>query len=391
MESPLLSIVVPTKDRDVYLKSFIDIVCDFDSRKVELVVQDNSKSENGIRNYIDQKQKNNIHYYYDGTPMPVIDNSSLAISHSKGKYVCFMGDDDLLSYRIVEFTELMDQYGIDCASFKTSTYSWPGVIYQAHKFPNLMIEHFKEKIQRVSPSEEREQLLKRGGVSLDKMPQLYHGIVKRSCLEEIYQTCGTYFPGPSPDMAVATALSYVVNNIVFCNIPIITSGKSPKSAAGLGAKHQHKGKLADMSFLPADIETKWNDKLPKIWTGPTIYGQSIYEALSRMKQTYDLKRFNYGYFYAYFFIFCNSNREYLRAAMKKATLPERTGFILNIPLLFLFRTRVFIHNRVRLKLRTGIFQYDGVPNTYEAEKIIDSHLDHVNLMSIFQDCMGGHH
>ena len=381
---PLLSIIVPTKNREVYLKSLIDIVCEFICDEIELIIQDNSDNNNDILDYIRSKGVSNIGYYYSGENLAVIENSSLAIKHSSGEYICFMGDDDLLSYRVLDFTKFMKNNGYDCASFKTSTYNWPGVSYMVHKFPNLVINNYKEEIYNTEPNDERCKLLRRGAVSLERMPQLYHGIVKRTCLDQIYEKTGTFFPGPSPDMAVAVALSYVVEKTLFTTLPIITSGKSPKSAAGLGTKHEHKGKLSEMDFLPKDIDKKWNRMLPKIWTGPTIYAQSCYEAINAMEKQADQSMFNYEYFYAFFSIFCSDNKLLLNNIKKKRSVKNVIKRGLYTYLIFLKRVKIYLGNLLLLKWHIGGELYDDIENSFAAERIIDSKIEKVNFEDLIR-------
>ena len=46
------------------------------------------------------------------------------------------------------------------------------------------------------------------------LPMFYHGIVKKKILDDIYNTCKTYFPGPSPDMAVSIAISLKIKEFI---------------------------------------------------------------------------------------------------------------------------------------------------------------------------------
>ena len=103
----LLSIVVPTKNRTKYLMSFIELVCGFGEKDIELVIQDNSETNQEIKEFIENNNYNNVVYNYDSRTMPVIENSDLAIKNASGKYICFMGDDDLLSSRLIDFVRLL--------------------------------------------------------------------------------------------------------------------------------------------------------------------------------------------------------------------------------------------------------------------------------------------
>ena len=376
MSDLLLSIVVPTKNRYEYLKAFIDLYSTFDKDKTELVIQDNSDTKTDIEQYTKNFPEKNIIYNYVPKAMPVIENSELAILNSRGKYVCFMGDDDLLSKYVVDIVEKMDRSNIDSIVFKKAIYSWPGMQYKAHNFPSLNIPNFTGEIRHIDSKREYEKLLQRGATELDKIPQLYHGIVKRSVLNAIKDTTGSFFPGPSPDMAVATCLSRFVSHHVYIDAPFVSSGKSPKSAAGLGAKHEHKGELKAISFLPSDIEEKWDKRLPFVWTGPTIYAQSALEAMKSMGLKNDQQRFDFSYFYAYFDTFCSDYKKQSQEAKKNVSLNHIRYWFSRVGI-FSNRIKVYIKNKMLLSLHWGGKLVENVPNCIEAERIIDEEIEKV--------------
>lgn len=377
----LLSIVVPTKNRPLYLKSFIDLYASFDKDLTELVIHDNSDEESDIPQYIRQYPEHNIFYFFKREPIPVIENSELAILHSRGKYVCFMGDDDLLSKYIVEVVKQMEKAGVEAAIFTKAIFNWPGLEYKVHHFPSLRIPTFSGKLRFLDSGKEYERLLAHGATELGCMPQLYHGVVERSLLDKIKDRTGTFFPGPSPDMAIAASLSTIVSKYVFIDAPFISSGKSPKSAAGLGAKHEHKGDLKAISFLPADIEEKWDKRLPFIWTGPTIYAQSAIEAIQAMGQAKDLDRFDFSYFYAYFNTFFKEYRAQSKASAANVRI-NRLRYCLGRLIVFRKQLIVFLKNKALLKFHFGGTLADHIPNCVAAQALIDAELEKKHLNSI---------
>lgn len=370
-ESILLSIVVPTKNRTTFLKSFIELVYSFKNEDIELVIQDNSDNNEDILAFLKDPKYYDIIYNYDNRSMPVITNSELAIMHARGKYVCFMGDDDLLSGKLYDFVKWMDKHGYESAVFNHASYSWPGVTHKAHKFPSLRIPTFKGNVKELCVDKEFKRLLRTGAVALGNMPQLYQAVVLRTRLDDVYQKTGTYFPGPSPDMAISAALGKVVTKHVFCDLPLVSSGASPKSAAGMGAKHKHKGNLKDISFLPNDTAEVWEKKLPKIWTGPTIYAESCLKALRAMGADADVAKFNYSYFYAYFYVFCKEYAELLKPFLKDFTVYSPLKYLISSVGIFACRCYRFLKNI--LISHFGMFgtYKDDVPTSFDAQMQID--------------------
>src|SRR5207245_10819585 len=102
------------------------------------------------------------------------------------------------------------------------------------------------------------------------MPRAYHGIVLRERLEEVRAQAGTSFPGPSPDMASAVALSLRITSVAAVDYPIFVDGASPRSTGGMGAAKQHEGALEDRDFLPSSSVKGWSRVVPRFWSGTTI-------------------------------------------------------------------------------------------------------------------------
>ena len=384
MSDVLLSIVVPTKNRVEYLKALIEIFCGFRRNDLELVIEDNSDDNTEIVNYIRTIKDKKIIYNYEKRLLSVVENSDRAILHSSGKYVCFIGDDDLLSESVGEFVECMDKYGYESAMFQVAKYYWPGIEFRTHKFPNLVINDFTGEIKEISVKQELYKILMHGASSLEMAPKVYHGIVRRSCLDQIFDKTGTFFPGPSPDMANAVALSLIVKKHIYCDVPFISAGASPKSAAGLGTKHKHEGNLKDMSFLPNDVEEKWNLRIPKVWTGPTIYAQSASSALKEMGREDLLVYFDYNYHYAYFVTFCPNYKTFFYNSFRDVDCFSKGKYNLSLIKVFCIRVHKFLQNIKLTKFHMGGLLKTDISTSIEAEEVIDKMVNKIKIEELFQ-------
>lgn len=113
--SPLLSIVIPTKDRYECLIPVINtILKHVISSDFELVIHDNSISNDSVLPFFNNHVDSRLKYFYVKDYLSMVDNTLLAINQSKGKYATFIGDDDLVSPFICEITKLLDKKNIDC-------------------------------------------------------------------------------------------------------------------------------------------------------------------------------------------------------------------------------------------------------------------------------------
>lgn len=376
MKDILLSIVVPTKNRYEYLKPFVELMASYKQGNVEMVIQDNSDDNTDFLAYLDEKKYGFVVYDYCAEPLSVVENSNRAVKASSGRYVCFMGDDDYVLADLAEFVKYMEFAGIESAFFNRAKYSWPNLSYSAHKIPNLVIPSFKGKVRRVSVERAYKRLLRKGAYSLDKAPQLYHGVILRACLDKIYEKTGTYFPGASPDMAVSVALMQVVKNHVYCDVPYVIAGTAPKSAGGLGAQHKHNGEIKNVPWLPKNTDRDWDMRVPKIWTGPTIYADSAVKAIAAMGGT---EKLNYYYSYAAMLVFNKQYKGMVLDLLKGDTWGKiKTYFYVGN--VFSYRAFVFAKNKLTYKFKlTSSTLIDDVPTSLAAGQLMNDIVNKQNF------------
>jgi glycosyltransferase involved in cell wall biosynthesis len=303
-KNPVLSIIIPTKNRYNYLSHLIISLSRFKSTNYEVIIQDNSDNNEQFADFFNKINDSRIKYYYVKESLSIIENSELAIKNSIGEYLCFIGDDDGILEVIIEFAEWMKKNFIDSAVTNRPNYYWPDIVHKVHNFSgSLSYTKFSKKVTATDSNAELIKCLRLGGGSLELMPRLYHGIVSRKTLDKLYEKCLSYFPGPSPDMANAVALSTFIKTHVFFDCPVIIAGAGFNSAGGAGARKAHIGRIDDLPFLPKNTSKNWEELIPKIWTGQTIWAESAIKALRSTNNESFLAYFNYNYLYASFFVF----------------------------------------------------------------------------------------
>ena len=122
-------------------------------------------------------------------------------------------------------------------------------------------------------------------MGLQDLPCVYHGFISNRALTALYERTGSYFPGPSPDMANAVGLCAVLGTLRRTPEVLVITGHSGRSTAGAGTQRKHHGPVAGQSHLPQDTVKTWFADIPFFWSGPTIYAQSLRSALSRTGNT----------------------------------------------------------------------------------------------------------
>lgn len=279
----LLSIVIPTKDRYLYLKHFISLVDTFATDEVELVIQDNTLENTEIIDFLDQKDFSFVKYFHESTNLSIVQNSDLAILHSSGEYVCYMGDDDAVMPNIVHYTKWMKKNCIDALKSSDIIYYWPDTKPGRHisNSGKLIFKKYSKNIINRNPKDALLNVLRKGCLNKGNIPVVYHGIVKRSILDICYEQAGTFFPAPCPDMANGVAMSLMVNNYAYVDEPIVISGAS-KHHGGKSAIKQKYLHLDDMFWMSDKEKQEWDMRVLRYGVAESIYLNTVIKALSTM-------------------------------------------------------------------------------------------------------------
>lgn len=307
MIRPLLSIVVPTKNRYKYLKSLIVLIdsFNFSCDDLEIVVQDNTEENDEILSFLASKGFTYVSYFHKKNSISVSENSNLSIINSKGEYICFIGDDDGVTKHIVEAVKWMKRNAVEVLVNTDAAYYWPEYInsISGSLSSSIVFHPYKKQVNKVDTKIVLNDLMERGFVDRGKLPLLYHGIVKRETLDKIYSIGNSYFPGPSPDIANGIALSLLVDNYILLDFPIVISGASKFHGGGIRSMKNNAADIDKLSFLPVNTKKEWEKNIPLVWTGETIWAESAIKALRYMGREDLISKVNFENLYAQFIVF----------------------------------------------------------------------------------------
>ncbi|MBX2937642.1 MAG: glycosyltransferase [Saprospiraceae bacterium] len=345
IKPPLLSVVIPTKNRYEYLEILLKKLSTLESSEFEVIIQDNSDNNNDFLQYLELLDDKRVKYFYKSGWISVIDNCDLAVGNATGKYICMIGDDDgILIEPALRLLDYLESSKIDAAIVNPLSYTWPDTnhIVWDSLSGRAFFKKFSMTYKILDSKTELEKVIGKGGsFGLNKLPRIYHGFVRRNVLEMLKKDTGTYFPGPSPDMANAVGLSNYLSEYLYADFPIIISGQGKKSTGGQGSEKQHHGRIENQSHLPKDTASKWSDKIPYFWSGPTIYAESLRRALIATGRKDNL---NYSFLYAVCLVY---ERQYLKEIWK--VVFGNKNFLNCIMTLFLILYYIFITVMQRLE------------------------------------------
>lgn len=285
--SYLLSIIIPTKNRSYYcLESVKEIleVCDIlKTNQIEIVIQDNSDTDS-LKESILALNADNIKYNYTGKILSFVDNFSEAVSLASGEYLCMIGDDDGILPNILEEVYKAKEKNIhSIIPSLNAVYIWPmeNSIVANGDNGYLYTAYINEKSTVISTSNSLQKMLSNGGQDYQKcdMPRLYHGIIHRSLTEKIFSKTNYYFGGLTPDIYMATALTFVCDKSIKLGYPITISGICTGSGSANSAQGKHTGELSDAPHFIGHDTYEWEDIVPQIYTVETIWADTALHAV----------------------------------------------------------------------------------------------------------------
>ena len=350
----LLSIVIPTKNRYSYIDYILRYFILIDSKNIELVIQDNSDDSSSLKIKTDLKKYNDsrIRYFRLEGHISQTENCDLAISHACGEYITMIGDDDIFSKYLVDYCALWSKLGYEAILPNKASYVWPDVSPRLHKNSSgvLRTNKYTGNISHIDVSTLPSKIVGLGGSDISNLPRVYHGIVKKSVLDKVYEHCGSYSPGPSPDISNGIALCKYLKNYIYVDLPLITSGQCVSSAGGKGAQGEHYAEIDQVKQLPENCASDWNYKIPFYWSGKTIYAESVSKSLQSMGMVEELNNFNYEYLYAVCLVFDWRYKERIFTSIKSNTS------LLKITTIFFYCILIFFR-RISFHIRTYAFGF----------------------------------
>lgn len=304
---PLLSIIIPTKNRLNYVRYSIRNCLNINSDFIELVVHDNSDDEltnNWVElNVIDARLK----YFRDKDELTMTENYERALSKASGEYVAIIGDDDGVTPEIIQATMWMKENNCDCLfTSNPAHFVWPDLKLNtlgALSPGALSIKKYSGTARYTTPSNEMVKCATDAGQDFHDLPRGYYGIVRHSVYMKIKSFTGVFFNGISPDMAAALGLAQFSNSVLYIDYPIFLPGSSANSNAGLSGLNKHRGILSEQRHISKKSIDAWSDLVPKFYSVQTVWAAAAVETMIALKRNDLIDKFNVGKLYAFCYIF----------------------------------------------------------------------------------------
>lgn len=296
---PILSIVIPTHERFRYARHTVDAILRM-SDEIEVVVSDTS-AEDAWRDAGLYGSSNRLKIVCPPTGISVVDNFNIALGHATGDFVCFIGDDDLVTPDVVKIAYWAASNSIDAIRL-----TFPVLFYwqdYAHKSLHeayagtVWASEYTASARPLDTDQSLKNAMAQLGRGVFDMPRAYCGIVARRLISSIVDRHEYLFGGVSPDIYSAALLAINATKAVELDFPAVIPGASGASTAGQSAAGKHVGSLRDNDHIRPFKNLIWHPLVPEFYSVPTVWSYSFVRALEKAETGTVLKA-NWGRLYA---------------------------------------------------------------------------------------------
>ena len=283
---PIISVVVPTKNRYKYLKHLVSLIENYRDSRIELLVYDNSDDNSEILEFLSGKELISTCYHHDSDKLSMGENAERAINKAIGEYICFIGDDDAVCRNIADCAEWMKRNQVDAVRSLYLNYSWNED--KGERQGSVYYDNISYVGKLGNPLNELKKVLNDGVPEFEYMAKIYHGIVKKTVIEDVQRNGQCLFSGPTPDMSGAVAISFFIKKYVMIEVPVVIPGMSKMVGGGVMGKVLT---LDEVKFITDSDRKKWPVDIPSLWATEIIWPVCALNALKSIKREDFIKEF----------------------------------------------------------------------------------------------------
>lgn len=257
MTDPILSLIVPTRERASYLASCLKTCTASTFESLEILVLDNA-SRDETPAVVAAVADPRVRYVRSERRLSMRDNFEKGINESRGRYLGFIGDDDgVFPFTAQRVVELFETRGVAAVAAARAHYSWPDLLMAragmglVPRGQGVEIRRSREHLRRLLSDD-----------NYYALPCVYHGFVAREAITRASAPQGRFFVSSIVDCASAVALGMLDLDYAYSHAPLVINGGSRRSNGasqfGGGAEQEQANwKIEDdLGFLPGYDDTE---------------------------------------------------------------------------------------------------------------------------------------
>lgn len=291
---PLISIIIPTRERCETLLYAIRTALDQTSTNFEVIVSDNfseDETEAVAKSFTDSR----VRYFNTGRRLPMSDNWEFALGQARGEYIIFIGDDDAIMPGGIDRLEAMIRARPSLVyCWPTPIYSWP---MDGHE-PQVLFSPRIEETRVINLRTRARVAIVSGGSLCNRLPGMYHSAVARSIADRIRDTTGRVFHSTQPDVFTCLAVPAFCATAVRMSFCVTVHGVSQKSNGGTQVSKENVRNIERFVREYGDYKLH-----PTLFPGqppvPSLVADSILVAMDTFPEFYRAMKFNYSAMWVY--------------------------------------------------------------------------------------------
>lgn len=245
----LLSIIIPTRNRDQTLVHTLASIRNDAFSQCEILVSNNDSSDR-TQSVIDAAAKKDPRIRCIKTPqcLSMSRHWEFALSQANGEYVTFLGDDDAVMpgglQKAVSLLQAADWP--DALASVNAEYHWPSSPVRNHA--NIFSYPTGRNCGWCDCEALKREVIS-GHALYNELPMIYKGWIKYSLLSKLQNVTGSFFKSCQPDIYMAVACSILLNGFYLTEEPLFIEGISCFSN---GAQSMHRSVTSDKQFFLQD-------------------------------------------------------------------------------------------------------------------------------------------
>ncbi len=259
--SPRYSIIIPSYNGIKYLPTCIETIISQDYEDYELILSDDHSTD-GSQEFLQSLNHPNIEIIYPPESMSMTEHWEWALSHAKGEWQIFVGQDDGLQpyfFQLADrLTEQAQEKGLRTIMSSRAYFFWQGCEYV---YGDIAVGYYAENKTRVHNFKYQALKALLGLQDYFELPQMYTtAIFHKGLLDEARSKQeGKVFSCHPQDANLAAIACSLEKEYLKSYIPLGWVGSSPKSA-GMATfsdvEKADKNNIKELEELRAEYKSK---------------------------------------------------------------------------------------------------------------------------------------
>ena len=247
---PQFSVCIPAYRNPATLEACLRTVLDQPGDDYEIVVSDD-QGPPGIRALVERlAQPDRIRYLRTPQRLGLRGNFEHCVTHSRGRYVTILGDDDGLCRNALDVARtLLASTQPDVFFWFPHIYWWPDALLP-HKRWMVYVRAYAKKARLVNAREYVDRFYDdpRNLWLFERLPSIYNGFVCRDLLERIRHRIGGYFYDEVADVSSGIVNGIMATSAALVERPLSIRGLSG-SSSGVAFRSKQAGRHLSDDFL----------------------------------------------------------------------------------------------------------------------------------------------